>query len=181
MMVGMLVIWPALSLSQTRYIIRPHHKGANPQGLPGMPIPVPMRTWVVFVQWLCLGLVNQSVLWPLQITAGWHTLQTVWINAALLVWSLLIGLFIAVGKRSFSSVHRSVAMLICVGLVFGEPLLQAVLNKSWYMLISPVNTVHQLLLGHVNPSVTSHITGVALAACVGWGLLGIIQAARVES
>lgn len=181
MMVGMLIIWPALTLSQTRYIVRKHHHEPNPDGLPGMPIPVPMRTWVVFVQWLCLGLVNQSVLWPLQITAGWATYQTMWINAALLSWSLLIGLFIAVGKRSFSSVHRTLAMLICVGLVFGEPLLQAMLNTSWHMMISPLNTVHQLLLGHITNSVTSHITGVALAACVGWGVLGIIQAARVEN
>tara|TARA_B100000683_G_scaffold266433_1_gene298677 strand:- start:369 stop:1136 length:768 start_codon:yes stop_codon:yes gene_type:complete len=181
MMIGMLIIWPALTLSQTRYIIRPHHDGPNPEGLPGMPIPVPMRTWVVFIQWLCLGLVNQSVLWPMQITANWQVMQTMWINAALLAWSLLIGLFIAVGKRSFSTVHRSIAMLICVGLIFGEPLLQGITGISWHMLISPLHTVHQLLSGHITTTATSHITAVALAACVGWGILGIIQAARVES
>lgn len=186
MLFGMLVIWPALQLSQTRYVIRKSH--GHQEGTPDIeptdqivPIPVPMRTWVVFVQWLCLALVNQSVLWPLQITAGWQTVQTMWINAAMLSWSLLAGLFIALGKRTFVSMHRTFALLICVCLMFAEPILQAFIGKSWYMTISPLSTVHHLLLGQVDTTVTSHITAVALAACVGWGILGIIQAARVES
>ncbi len=117
----------------------------------------------------------------MQITAGWQTMQTMWLNAALLAWSLLAGLFIAVGKRTFSSVHRSVSMLICVGLIFGEPLLQVIATKSWYMIISPVSTINQLLNGQITAVATTHITTVALAACVGWGLLGILQAARVEN
>ncbi|MFG0249680.1 MAG: hypothetical protein ACF8OB_12395 [Phycisphaeraceae bacterium JB051] len=180
MMIGLMVIWPAMQLSQSRYIIRTHGQDSQ-DGLPGEPIPVPIRTWVVFVQWLSLALVNQSVLWPMQITAGWQTMQTMWLNAALLSWSLLAGLFIAVGKRTFSSVHRSVSMLICVGLIFGEPLLQVVATKSWYMIISPVSTINQLLNGQITATATTHITTVALAACVGWGLLGILQAARVEN
>jgi hypothetical protein len=181
MMIGLMIVWPAMQLSQSRYIIRPDHSSQSQDGLPGDPIPVPMRTWVVFVQWLSLALVNQSVLWPLQITAGWMTMQTMWINAAMLAWSLLAGLFIAVGKRTFSSMHRSVSMLICVGLMFAEPFLQVVAARSWYMIISPLTTINQLLNGHITTAATTHITTVALAACVGWGLLGMIQAARVEN
>ncbi len=180
MMIGLMVIWPAMQLSQSRYIVRNNDQESQ-DGLPGEPIPVPIRTWVVFVQWLSLALVNQSVLWPMQITAGWQTMQTMWLNAALLSWSLLAGLFIAVGKRTFSSVHRSVSMLICIGLIFGEPLLQVLAAKSWYMIISPVSTINQLLNGQITAATTTHITTVALAACVGWGLLGILQATRVEN
>ena len=174
MVFGMMVVWPALQLSQLRYIVS--QTGSNEN----QPISVPARTWVVFVQWLCLALVNQSVLWPLQITANWSMMQSLWINAALLAWSLLIGLFIAVGKRSIESLPRTIAMLICVGLLFGEPVLQAVFGQSWSMLISPVSTMSQLLINQVSPAVATHITAVALASCVGWGILGIIQAAPAE-
>ncbi|MBL4702649.1 MAG: hypothetical protein JKX85_15490 [Phycisphaeraceae bacterium] len=174
MVFGMMVVWPALQLSQLRYIVS--QTGSNEN----QPISVPARTWVVFVQWLCLALVNQSVLWPLQITANWSMMQSLWINAALLAWSLLIGLFIAVGKRSIESLPRTIAMLICVGLLFGEPVLQAVFGQSWSMLISPVSTMSQLLINQVTPAVATHITAVALASCVGWGILGIIQAAPAE-
>lgn len=175
MTAGLLIIWPTLQLSQSRYFVE------NDADHTMKPIPVASRTWGVFVQWICLSLVNQSVLWPLQVTANWDTMQTMWINAALLSWSLLAGLFIAVGKRSFSSLHRSIALMICIGLMFFEPLLQALMGKSWYMVISPVSTINHLLHKQITAGVTVHITAVALAACVGWGILGVIQAARVEN
>jgi hypothetical protein len=65
--------------------------------------------------------------------------------------------------------------------MFGEPLLQALLGKTWFMVISPVTSINLLLHQHITGEATTHITAVALAACVGWGLLGVIQAARVES
>ena len=170
MLFWMTIVWPAMQLSQTRFITMTGIREDME------PIPVPTRTWVVFVQWVSLACVAQTILWPLQITAMWVTMQTMWLNAALLAWSLLIGLFIAVGKRSFKSLHRSIAMIICVLLIFGEPILQALTRKSWAMLISPIHVIGQLLDGHITAAATIQITTVTLAACVGWGMLGIIQA-----
>lgn len=175
MLFWLTIVWPAMQLSKTHFITRT----GNREDMQA--IPIPTRTWVVFVQWFSQAMVAQTILWPLQITAMWVTLQTMWLNAALLAWSLLVGLFVAMGKRSCKSLHRSLAMIICVGLIFGEPVLQAITHKSWPMFISPIHIIGQLLDGHVTAALTTQIMAVTLAACVGWGMLGIIQALPSKS
>ncbi len=128
----------------------------------------PARIWV---DWVCLAFVFETVCWPLKIILEWTIPQMLWLNGAVLAWSLLAGLFTAAGARSSYSRHRSAAILLCVGVLLGEPLLQIILGIPWTMRVSPIQTVWALLQGNITATIKVHILSVAIGSSIGWLLL----------
>ncbi|MEM1098354.1 MAG: hypothetical protein AAGH92_06145 [Planctomycetota bacterium] len=162
--IGLMGLWPAARLSQD-------HRG------PGA------RT-IVFVDWVCMLLVFQAVLWPMQFVAKWSLEQTLTINAAVASWSLLTGLLIAWGRSFGTAGMRTVAMLACVGVLVLEPLallLNAVASgASWSTLpnlrVSPVQAIWELTASpalYLPRPWTDYTVGVAAAALIGWCVLAI--------
>ncbi|MEM7576624.1 MAG: hypothetical protein AAF328_04030 [Planctomycetota bacterium] len=162
--IGLMGLWPAARLSQD-------HRG------PGA------RT-IVFVDWVCMLLVFQAVLWPMRIVATWSLEQTLMVNAAVASWSLLTGLLIAWGRSFGTAPMRTVAMLACVGLLVAEPLLlllNAVLTGApWSALpnlrVSPLQAVWELTAApalYLPRPWTDYTLGIAAAALVGWCVLAI--------
>ena len=117
---GLFAVWPAYRLSSvgSRWLVR---KKSH------------LMIGEVFMEWLSLIVVLQAVIWPLQITGGWFIEQTILINGLLIGWSLLIGVVVACGAMTVSSLGRSVAMLICVALIFGFGLLDFTPLRSLLM------------------------------------------------
>ena len=170
-LVGLMGLWPAVRLSQD-------HRG------PGA------RT-VVFVDWVCLLLVFQAVLWPMQIVAKWSWEQTLLVDAAVASWSLLTGLIIAWGRSFGSGAMRTVAMVGCVGLVVVEPLcllLNAQLNgTSWSDLpnlrLSPLQAIWELTVApamFLSRPWADYTLGVGAAALVGWCVLTLTVPRRSD-
>lgn len=115
--ISMLVFWPALRLSQFRMAgDHDDNNSADSLRTPGR----------IFVDWICLNLVFQTVIWPLHLNAQWHAHQTWWISATVASWSLIVGAIIALGCRSDRQIQRVVAMGICLMLLVGELTLAAI-------------------------------------------------------
>lgn len=115
-----MAFWPVLRLSQYR---EPgdldHSSSADSYRSAGR----------LFVDWICLNLVFQTIIWPLHMNAQWHVMQTWWISATLASWSLITGAIIAIGCRSDRAMHRTLATLLCMLLLVGEPVLMVLLRK----------------------------------------------------
>jgi hypothetical protein len=162
--IGLMGLWPAARLAQD-------HRG-------------PGSRLIVLVDWICLLLVFQAVLWPMRIVARWSWEQTLLVDAAVASWSLLTGLLIAWGRTFATAGMRTVAMLACVGLLLLEPaalLLNAVANNvAWNELpnlrVSPLQAIWELTaapaLFQPRPW-ADYIVGVAAAALVGWCVLAL--------
>lgn len=157
--IGIMFAWPALRLGQ-------HFDRA-------------VVAQQVLWDWLCLNIVFQTVIWPLQVTAGWTLSQALWIDAAIASWSLLTGVVLAAGMKQTTSRGRMLGMILCMGLLLGEPLLMILLSllgangngPSWLMRLSPIDML--ALLTAVKPGVSpGHILGIALLALAGWIQLG---------
>ena len=101
--VGLTALWPIVRLSLEA-----------PSSL------APVR--VVAVEWLALAGILQAVVWPLALTAGWEASQTLWIDGAVLAWSLVTASIVALALRSRRAGHRAVAAALCMLFLFGEPL-----------------------------------------------------------
>lgn len=163
-MIGLMGMWPAARLSQD-------HRG------PGA------RT-VIFVDWLCMMLVFQAVLWPMQIVAKWSVEQTLVVNTAVGAWALLTGLIIAWGRSFGSGKIRTYAMLGCVGLLIAEPLLLGVAafaqGHNWSQLpnlrLSPVQTIWELTSApalYTRRPWADYTVAIGAAALVGWCVLAV--------
>jgi hypothetical protein len=184
---GMMLLWPLFRLSQAA--------GPPAPALPGVPGPpdgdppalLPARQ--VLKDWLSLNLVFQAVLWPLQLTANWHLGQTAWLSAAVAAWSLLTAAVVAWGGRRPSRGVRISAMILCVLLMLGEPLVMAAVNLGpasgpglshvWPMVVSPIDTLWAATDSHYNwqPGLWgARIVGVAAAAALAW--VGLAYSAR---
>ncbi len=171
---GLMLLWPVIRLSQEQ--TDPH--GARPRGglTPGY----------IWLDWFCLALVLQSVIWPLHLTAGWSFPRTWWLNGTLCAWSLLAGFITALGCRSRQVVGRSLAMAGCVLLLVGEPLLLALAGDwltqlaggPWVYRLTPLRLIN-LLLNEPHAFVATRdgvqVALVAGAAAVGWIGLALLR------
>lgn len=155
-MAGMLLVWPVVRLSQA----------TGGRGALG----------ATLVEWVCLNAVFQSVVWPLQLIAGWGLAQTAWLDGAMLAWSLLIGLLIAWGRRVNRGAARTVAMLGCVAVVFGGAAVRPWLGESAGLQWSPIATLWRVTdspLDFLPGAVSASVLSVGAAAALGWALLAV--------
>ncbi|MEX1017591.1 MAG: hypothetical protein WDZ31_12685, partial [Phycisphaeraceae bacterium] len=82
--VGLMAAWPTVRLSQVR---RPAGRLGTRPGAVAARLRRRWRLMEVAVEWLCLALVFQAVVWPLSFVAGWGLAQTLWLNVAMVAWS----------------------------------------------------------------------------------------------
>ena len=191
--VGLMGLWPAVRLSQmTR-----RYPAIGDDGLPAAG-EVTAREWAracgaTLLDWVCLNLVFQIVLWPLQLAAKWTLVQTAWLSVTVAAWSLLTALLIAWGRGTDRGGWRMMAMLLCVGLVVVEPALWCM---GWMsgavgmpmMRLSPIQALWGLSAPGMVPDQAAavvmdqapQILSAAVAAVVGWGVLGGLLARQVD-
>ena len=150
-MLGLMLAWPLLRLMQDA------SPEQGPVRSPGdasrEPAPLSRRPWSVMRQilrdWLALVLVFQVVVWPLRLTAMWSIGQALVLDGSVAAWSLLAGAIVAWGCTGERPARRTVAMIVIVLLLFGEPLAMAAINAQasrgqgfvWPMRVSPIETV----------------------------------------
>ncbi|MAG17831.1 MAG: hypothetical protein CMJ21_07155 [Phycisphaerae bacterium] len=138
-MYGLLLLWPALRLSQDHY----------DRLAPDIANPARLLAWRAVFDWLTLIAVYQTVVWPLKLNAGWSMSQAWWVNATLAAWGLVIAVLVGWGSRARSGMVRSAVMLACLVVLLGEPLLRAVVSAGtptdpagvWTMRLSPLDIV----------------------------------------
>ena len=168
---GLMLLWPAFRLSQDYPVAQGY--GSTASGPTAMP---PGR---VLLDWLSLNIVFQAVVWPLHVTAGWSVSQTLLLDAAVASWSLVTALLIAWGGRHRIGTQRTWAMVLCLLLVAGEPLVMVLMNNAtWHMRVSPIETIW-VLTGpagswSADPWI-ERVAAVAAAAIWGWGVLAIFN------
>ncbi len=162
-LLGLMVLWPTvrLSLDTTR---RGH------------------TTSQVIVEWLALITIFQAVVWPLAITARWGFAQTLWLDLAVLSWSLVAALLVAMGSWSRRGLHRSVAAVLCIGLLLGEPLAVGLLSQGsepsggTVFRVSPIQTVWALTempADFATGPWRTNVVCAAAAGAIGWFLFGL--------
>ena len=163
-LIGLTAVWPTVRLS-----------------LDG---PSDRTTIWTILEWLALIAIFQIVIWPLALTARWPALQMLWLDLAVVSWSLLAALLVAVGLRSRDGMHRLVTAVLCLLILLAEPLI-VVLDDvrlgghdgpGWVMRISPIQTVWALT---ENPLEWSsgpwrrNILIAAVAVVVAWCVYGL--------
>ena len=160
--IGLMALWPTVRLSLDRGGLR-------------------YSATEVLMEWLALMTIFQAVVWPLGITAQWSFLQTLWLDGAVVAWSLLTALFVATGVRSRHTLHRLLATAFCLLLLVGEPLVMTLMSlgarpgqgHGWVMCISPIQTVWALSEVPIEWSSgpwRTNVAAVAVAAAVGWAV-----------
>lgn len=160
---GLMLVWPAFRLSEQVRSDRPGH-GAMP----------------VLLDWLAMVGVYQAVIWSLHLLAGWPMARGVWLDAAVLAWSLLTALIVAAARRWPSGLARTVGMGLCIALVFAEPVLIWLTlisgGQAWPMVVSPIQAFWELTQppnqGTVSPWDQRTLT-IAIVAVLGWLSLGL--------
>jgi hypothetical protein len=134
---------------------------------------------VVLLDWLAMVTVYQAVIWSLHLIAAWPVERGVWLDAAILAWSLASALIVAVARLWPGAWVRLLAMLLCVALVFAEPLAVWLAQRGgsagWPMRVSPVQALWELTdpprAGHVE-AWGRRILTVGFVALAGWLSLG---------
>jgi len=175
-MIGLLVLWPVFRLTE----------------MPGFPsclsiAPPGSKPWrwvtrEMFIDWFCLWLVLQPMIWPLRLSAKWSLDQTLWIVATMSAWSLLAGAITAWGCRWDCRVHRTLAMIGCLAVLLLEPLLMGLLNWNRMpgssvtlpMALTPIPALWAMTVKSIdwNPQPwEARIACIAVLALVGWILL----------
>lgn len=173
-----MAFWPVLRLSQFRNATDlDESTSADSFRSPGR----------LFIDWLCLNLVFQTIIWPLHLNAQWHHSQTMWISATLASWSLITGAIVAMGCRSDRPLHRTLAATLCMLLLVGEPLIRVLpswlsggrLGSGWLrgeggeiaFFTSPLALIWEL----TSPAVTwgqqlwvTQVPAIALAGVTAW-------------
>ena len=163
---GMALLWPAWRLAQDDQPAR-----INPT--------FAITPADVFVEWASMALLFQAVIIPLRMTARWTLHQTIWLDAAFLAWTLLAAGIVAWGARRNNHKRRSLAMLLCALLLFGEPALLAITANlaptlaAWNLITSPLQVIWNLSVppaayNHQPP--TTHILAATTAALFTWTL-----------
>jgi hypothetical protein len=140
-MFGLMAVWPALRLSQQ---LPGRHAGLIPDSSGRIDYGVASsrsRVLATMLDWVCLLLVFQVVVWPLMLVGRWSVQQTFWLDLAVVSWSLLTAVVIGFGRVlplsersrgvrvsgvSGGSGVRVAAMLVCVLLLVGEPVWMAI-------------------------------------------------------
>ncbi|MGB0767388.1 MAG: hypothetical protein ACPGYV_06730 [Phycisphaeraceae bacterium] len=159
---GLMLVWPAFRLSE-----------AVPRSEPGR------GALQVFLDWLAMIGVYQAVIWSLYLLAGWPLVRGVWLDAAVVSWSLLSALIVAGARLWPGGGARLVGMALCVALVFAEPvfiwLSFATGGEGWAMRVSPIQALWELTRptgGLIDPW-DKHTLAVALTAAMGWSALAL--------
>lgn len=124
--VGMLVIWPAVRLSQA------HRFGPGDDR--GRANRFRIAQYLVILDWLSLNIILGCVTGLFWLMDGWTIDGWTWEQALLITglcagWSAAAGAVIAWGRAQESGLSRSLAMLVCLLLLAGEPLLIA--GAAW--------------------------------------------------
>lgn len=145
---GLMAVWPALRLSQRLGGWR-CDKGLGH----AMELGAPLRLLATLLDWTCMLMVFQVVVWPLMLVGRWSVQQTLWLDLAVLAWSLLSAALVGMGRLSSAGWARVLAMVLCVLLWVGEPAWMALggagfadpANVSgWQMRISPIQALWEL-------------------------------------
>ena len=155
---GLMLVWPAFRLSEQVKSDDPGHGGL-----------------AVFLDWLAMVGVYQAVIWSLHLLAGWPLVRGVWLDAAVMSWSLLTALIVAAARRWPTGGARLVGMALCIALVFAEPvLIWAVLmtgGQGWSMRVSPIHAFWELTQppgrGTISPW-DQRTLMIAIVAVMGW-------------
>jgi hypothetical protein len=181
-LVGLMGVWPALRLSQQlpgRSDAPATWRGAENKAS------APRRVLATGLDWLCLMLVFQVVVWPLMVVGRWSVSQTLWLDVAIGAWSALTGVFLGLGRVVPVSGARTWAMMLGMLLIVGEPAAMIALGHgpasvfnptgaAQAMVISPVQAVWELTTT-IQPSDPTPwvpvILSVSAAAVLGWALL----------
>lgn len=130
---GLLLVWPTYKLSQINTNLSNRSQCLRE----------------VLWDWLGLNMVMQVVIWTLHLARDWSWVQTAWLATALAVWSLLAAALTATGLLGRHAGPRLLAMLGCIILLLGEPMVRAVFG-SWadrstadiaWLNINPLETV----------------------------------------
>lgn len=189
---GLMLLWPVIRLSQDLAIGGRLSAEVAPIGGPAMLRRHPSPRLVggpglALADWLALIIVFQAVIWPLRLSAGWSITQTIWLDGAIVAWSLLVAAIVAVGSLARRGRYRAMAMLLCVLLMFAEPAALALLRRAgvyvaWQMHVSPLQAIWGLstppVLWEPDPW-RFQVVAVAGAALVAW-LGAMLVAGRVR-
>ncbi len=152
------------------------------------------------MDWVCLLLVFQVVVWPLMLVGRWSIEQTLWLDLAVVFWSLLTAVLVGLGRVlpfTRGAGVRVGAMLLCVLLLLGEPAWMAISGVGfdtagaeavgegwrvqWQMRISPLQALWELTttIQPYDPSAwrptilsTAVAAGLGLLVLVGMALRG---------
>lgn len=196
---GLMAVWPALRLSQQ--LPWRHHGGrggrphvarsAGALGRHELSASPSMRVLGTLLDWVCLVSVFQVVVWPLMLVGRWSAQQTLWLDLTVASWSLLTGVLVGLGRVLPMNGSRVGAMVLCVLLFLGEPVLMALGGVgfldpasgglsgggAWRMRISPIQALWELTTT-VQPYDPSGwvpaIVSTAAAAGLGWLVLWVM-------
>lgn len=161
-LLGMMLAYPAVRLSQS----------PNPDE-PGR------GAMQVLFDWLCLISVFQAVLWSLHLIAAWPLSRGLWLDAAVVSWTLLAALIVGWARLYASSVIRTLGMALCIALVVAEPLVLWLTgtrpgSEGWLLRVSPLQAVWELSSPPMRTIVHDwppQILLIGLVAVSGWASL----------
>lgn len=182
---GLMAVWPAVRLSQQLPWGRTGLARAGGEGDVQIARARPsMRVLGTLLDWVCLLSVFQVVVWPLMLVGRWSPQQTLWLDLAVVSWSLLTGVLIGLGRVLPMPGARVGSMVLCVLLLLGEPVLMTFgggfadgglsVGGGWRMRVSPVQALWELTttVQPYNPSGwVPVIVSTAAAAGLGWLVL----------
>ncbi|MEX0744988.1 MAG: hypothetical protein WD118_05250 [Phycisphaeraceae bacterium] len=178
--IGLLALWPAMRLSQLR---QPPGRLSHRCGPGAASLRRRWRLSELGVEWLCLILVFQAVVWPLSFVGGWGLARTLWLDAAVIAWSAMAAALVGFGSLTPSRLARTAAATACVLLLLAEPLVMGVAAVvsggalNWTMGVTPLPTLWTLSEpgpgSPLEPS-RSHVLGMATAAAAGWVMLAVL-------
>ena len=128
---GLMLVWPAFRLSQQTRADEPGHGALQ-----------------VLLDWLAMIGVYQAVIWSLHLIAAWPLVRGLWLDAAVMAWSLLTALIVATARRWPYGWARMVGMGLCIALVFAEPVALWLVvisgGEGWAMHVSPIQAFWEL-------------------------------------
>lgn len=160
---GLMLVWPAFRLSEKVSDDEPGHGGL-----------------AVLLDYIAMIGVYQAVIWSLHLLAGWPLMRGIWLDAAVMSWSLLTALIVAIARRWPGGFARLIGMGLCIALVFAEPvaLWLSVMTggEVWSMRVSPVQALWELTLPPDKSVVRpwdQRTLMIALVAVAGWVSLGL--------
>jgi hypothetical protein len=161
MIVALVLLWPAVRLSQ-RFV----------------------GTRQLLADLLSLTLINQVVLWPMRALIGWPIARTVLIDLHLIVWPGFAALLIRLGTRSESALSRGLAMIGCVALLLGGFAAAWITGDAAWSRWSPVEALWLLC---DNPpamdpgEAARRLATVGVVAGVAWAALLVFGGSRTSA
>lgn len=199
-LIGLTLLWPAWRLSLGAWVwpmpssSPPGASGSAQASALGAAAPGQEKWPILFSvlrDWLSLNLVFQAVIWALMLTADWHVRQTGWLSGAVAAWSLLTGAVIAWGCLARRGGQRTGAMVACVLLLVGEPLVRLIVglfNPSPAVLgapmrLSPIGVLWWLTVRPADFQLEPaglEVIAIAIVAVMAWVGLGLFARARQE-